>query len=71
MDINTIFIDMDTLIAEQIVKNTDDSYTIFLNSKLSKDRQLHAYRHALLHIENNDFDKTCADKIEHDAHRPD
>lgn len=67
-DINVQFIDMDTKIPEQIVKNQDDSYTIFLNSKLSHDEQLKSYSHALMHIRRNDFDKENADSIEENAH---
>lgn len=67
-DINVQLIDMDTKIPEQIVKNQDDSYTIFLNSKLSHDEHLKSYSHALMHIRRNDFDKEDADSIENDAH---
>ena len=67
-DINVQLIDMDTKIPEHIVKNQDDSYTIFLNSKLSHDEQLKSYSHALMHIQRNDFDKEKADSIEYNAH---
>lgn len=67
-DINVQLIDMDTKIPEQIVKNQDDSYTIFLNSKLSHDEHLKSYSHALMHIRRNDFDKEDADRIENDTH---
>ena len=68
LDINTRLIDMDVLIGEQVIKNNDDSYTILLNARLSHERQLECYRHALLHINNEDFSKYNADKIEFDAH---
>lgn len=68
LDINTRLIDMDVLIGEQVIKNNDDSYTILLNARLSHERQLECYRHALLHINNEDFLKYNADKIEFDAH---
>ena len=61
--------DMDVLVGEQVIKNNDDSYTIFLNSRLSHERQLECYRHALLHINNKDFEKENADKIESNTHR--
>ena len=67
-DINVQFIDMDTKIPEQIVKNQDDSYTILINSKLSYAEQLKSYYHALMHIRRNDFDKENADNIEYNAH---
>lgn len=69
MDINTQVIDMDVLVGEQVVKNKDDSYTIFLNARLSYERQLAAYWHAINHIKNGDFDKGNANIIEQKAHR--
>lgn len=69
MDINTKIIDMDVLVGEQITANSDGSYTIFLNARLSYERQLEAYAHALRHIQENDFEKENADQIEVDAHK--
>ena len=68
LDINTRLIDMDVLVGEQVIKNNDDSYTILLNARLSHERQLECYRHALLHISNDDFEKDNADLIEITAH---
>ena len=68
LDINTRLIDMDVLVGEQVIKNNDDSYTILLNARLSHERQLECYRHALLHIDNEDFEKDNADKIEKNTH---
>lgn len=69
MNINTQIIDMDVLVGEQIVKNGDDSYTIFLNARLSHERQLASYAHALSHIQNEDFEKQDVDAIETIAHK--
>lgn len=69
MEINTQLIDMDVLVSEQVLRNDDDSYTIFINSRLSHDRQLSAYVHAMRHILDNDFEKENADQIEIFAHR--
>lgn len=68
MDINTKLIDMDVLVGEQVIKNNDDSYTILLNARLSHERQLECYKHALLHINNEDFEKDNADEIECKTH---
>lgn len=68
LDINTKLIDMDVLVGEQVIKNNDDSYTILLNARLSHERQLECYRHALLHISNEDFEKDNADEIECKTH---
>lgn len=59
---------MDVLVGEQITANSDGSYTIFLNARLSHERQLEAYAHALRHIQNEDFNKDNADMIELAAH---
>lgn len=56
-EINVQFLNMDTMIPEQLVKNEDDSYTIFLNARLSHDSQLKSYYHAMKHILGNDFEK--------------
>ena len=69
LDINTRLIDMDVLVGEQVIKNNDDSYTILLNARLSHEKQLECYRHALLHISNEDFEKDNADVIEFNAHK--
>ena len=42
-DINVQIMDMDTMVPEQLVKNADDTYTIFLNARLSRDSQLKYY----------------------------
>ena len=68
LDINTRLIDMDVLVGEQVIKNNDDSYTILLNARLSHERQLECYRHALLHISNDDFETDNADEIECKTH---
>ena len=68
LDINTRLIDMDVLVGEQVIKNNDDSYTILLNARLSHERQLECYKHALLHINNDDFENDNADVIEFNAH---
>lgn len=60
---------MDVLVGEQITANSDGSYTIFLNARLSHERQLEAYAHALRHIQENDFEKENADQIEVKAHK--
>lgn len=67
-DINVQVLDMDTMIPEQLIKNSDDSYTIFINARLSQEAQLKAYQHALNHIKNDDFEKYDVQDIESQAH---
>lgn len=69
-DINVQILDMDTMVPEHLVKNADDSYTIFLNARLSRDSQLKYYCHALRHIMENDFQKANVQEIESSAHNP-
>lgn len=68
--IYTQVIDMDTAITEHVVKNKDDTYTIFLNARLSWERILLGYHHAVNHITNGDFEKEYGNvnKIEFIAH---
>lgn len=46
-----------------------DGYTIYLDDRLTHEQQVKAYRHALWHIQNRDFEKTDVGKIENEAHR--
>lgn len=67
-DINVKIMDMDVMIPEQIVKNADDSYTIFINARHSYEKQLESYKHAIHHIESEDFNKEDVQVIESVAH---
>jgi len=53
---------------ETVVSNEDGSYTIFIESSLSREAQKKAFIHAMRHILGNDFTKEDIDKIELDAH---
>lgn len=68
-EINVQLLNMDTKIPEHLVKNSDDSYTIFINAKLSKESQLKSYYHALKHITKDDFYKEDVQEIEQKAHQ--
>ncbi len=53
-------------------KNVDETYTIFLNSRLSKKQNQKTYLHEIGHIENGDFYSTLqADQIEKLRHNYD
>ena len=49
-------------------KNTDDSYTVFINSRLNIEQQRDAYIHEFSHIVDGDFSKGSADVAEKFAH---
>lgn len=59
---------MDLPLRETVTKNEDDSYTIFINAKLSLEEQQEKFLHALKHISGNDFYKKNTDEIEYHAH---
>lgn len=54
-DIYVYIIDMPTKSSE-VVAPCLDGYTIYLNARLSRLQQEEALRHAMRHIENNDFE---------------
>ena len=68
LDVNTFLMDMDVLIPEHVIANSDGSYTVLINSRLSHERQKEAFSHAMNHIDKNDIKKTDADSIELEAH---
>lgn len=67
-DLQIFLIDFPGKGNEAVTKNEDDSYTIFLNARLSYEKQLEAYAHAIRHIKNGDFDKEDVGAIEMEAH---
>lgn len=68
-DVNVFLRDFpNTKESEVITENSDGSYTVFLNARLSHDQLIESYRHALAHIENEDFQKEDVQEIEMAAH---
>ena len=67
-EINVQLLNMDTKIPEQLIKNDDDSYTVFLHARLSQESRVKSYYHALRHIANDDFEKEDVQVIEQKAH---
>lgn len=69
-DVNVVLIDFKTSKANEMVSpNEDGSYTILINSRLSNEGQLRAYKHALEHIRNQDFEKDNVQEVEYAAHK--
>lgn len=56
-DVNCIFVDMPTSIKAYTISNKDDSYTVVLNSKLTREQNMISYHHEMKHIENGDYEK--------------
>lgn len=71
MSTNVIYIDMPTSIKAYTICCADDTYTIVLNSKLSREQHLKSYHHEMHHIENGDYERSCSkvDIIEINAHK--
>lgn len=46
-----------------------DGFTVYIDAKLSHEEQLRAYRHAMNHIINKDWEKSDVGSIESRAHR--
>lgn len=68
--VNVVFLNMEYGIHEQISKNHDDGFTIFLNARDSYEMQKESYIHALKeHIQNDDHSKYDVQEIEHNAHK--
>lgn len=69
MEAAVIYADMPTTIKAYTVANSDNTYTIVLNSRMSREQHLISYYHEMKHIENNDYDKKCdINIIEFQAH---
>lgn len=67
-NINTIYANLPTTIPAYIVENSDMSYTIVLNARLSRERNIISYYHEIRHILQKDFEKENVQEIEKEAH---
>ena len=68
-DVNTLLVDLPGTIKAFVAKDTDDFYTIYLNSRLSHEQNLVSFIHEMEHIENDDFySDLTADQIERVRH---
>ena len=68
-DVFVNLIELPGTIRSFVVANADWTYTIMLNSRLSREQNIISYKHELEHIQNGDYDKKCSvDLIEITAH---
>lgn len=65
-DINVVI--MGLPVNEAVTENEDGSYTVFINDRLSQEGRIRAYRHAMGHIINCDFQDGDVQEIETRAH---
>jgi hypothetical protein len=66
--INVILLEDALGIGGSVCHNKDDSYTIFIDSRLSYERQVEICEHELNHIRNRDFEKENVNEIEYRAY---
>ena len=67
-DINVVMLDMAIGIEEQVTKNADGSYTIFLNTRYTYEHHVANIMHALRHIQSHDWERDSVQEIESEAH---
>ena len=62
--INVQYLDMPCRIHGMIRENEDGSYTVILNSRDSRERNMKAYQHELKHLFRGDFQRDEIQDIE-------
>lgn len=67
-DTYVYLLDLPAGVNEMVTPCEDNDYTIYINGRLCDHKRREAYRHALTHIERDDFEKTDVQQIEADAH---
>lgn len=67
-NINVILLNESFGVPGSVWHNADDSYTIFIDSHLSAEKQREVFQHEVKHIMNGDFEKTDVQQIEAEAH---
>lgn len=68
-DFNVIPRDMEIGIPEQVNKNDDGSYTVFLNTRYTHEKWIESMEHVFNHVRGNDWEKDCVQSIEVIRHR--
>ena len=69
VEVNTMLVDLPGTIKAFVAKDTDDFYTIYLNSRLSHEQNVVSFIHEMEHIEKDDFySDLTADQIERVRH---
>lgn len=70
-DVFVYLADLPDGINEMVTPCADGCYTAYIDARLNTVQRQKAYRHAIRHIENNDFQKSDVQQIEADAHKED
>ena len=64
VDYFVYFIPMHGSIGGYVTPNPDGTFSVYLNSRLNRERNMKTMRHERRHMENDDFAKTDVAKIE-------
>lgn len=56
-DVFIYYVDMPCSVASNIVENPDGSYTIYLNSRMTHERNIKGYLHEIKHLSSNDLNE--------------
>lgn len=67
-DVFVYLVDLPVSVSEMVTPCLD-GYCVYLNSRLSQSSMEEAYKHALYHIEHNDWEKDDVQLIEAEAHK--
>lgn len=67
--INVQYLDLPCTIHGLVRENVDDSYTIILNSRDTRERNLQTYIHELNHLLHGDLEKIDVQAVEAEAHK--
>lgn len=67
-NINVILLNDANGVPGSVWHNSDDSYTIFIDARLSDSKQKKVFQHEMAHIIKNDFEKDNVQDIELNAH---
>lgn len=69
-DIHTHLLNMPTKVKATYSRNDDDSYSVFINARISESEQKEAYLHEVKHILNEDqAEYKTADELESETHQ--
>ena len=69
-NVNVVLLNMEYGIHEQVTRNHDDSFTVFLNARDTFEMQMQSYVHAIKgHIANDDHYKLDVQEVEYRSHK--
>lgn len=58
-DVHIYYLDMPCSVASNVVENPDGSFTLYLNSRMTHERNIKGYLHEVKHLKNDDLNNCC------------